>query len=154
MLARAQVFHDPQFGEPRMSPLEVLHDLRQDADDAPAAGERALGECAHRTQRTAAVNDRVARPGQNLAELTCGVVIYRVALLAGSAIDADTSVHEWECTGVSQNWNVRQVTGGLYAARSPARTSGRATVRSTARVRRHHVNRHRAVPGQDLSRDG
>src|SRR5690349_18170794 len=93
VLAHAQVLDDVQLGKLWVTPLEVLHEARQNSAHFAAAGESAVRDGSHRAFCAAAVDDAVAMLDEYLADAPSRRMIGRVAALARRAIDADCLLH-------------------------------------------------------------
>src|SRR5713226_1770006 len=89
-LALVQVIYDEQLAQAAMTPFEVVHETRQDADHAAAFAERRVRKMAHRADAAAAVYQRHPVARQCAAEARAGVVIGGIALAARRAINADS----------------------------------------------------------------
>ena len=71
-----------------MTPLEVVHETRQDSDDAPTFGQRRVRKMTHRADVAASINQSHLVARQLTAKARGGVMITGIALAARRAIDA------------------------------------------------------------------
>src|SRR5215469_17008818 len=88
VLAAAHVLDDLQLAEPRMTPLELGHEARQDADHAATTAEGSVGERAHGADRASTVDDAEVVLCQYHAESRSRFAIGCRGTAAGSAVDA------------------------------------------------------------------
>jgi len=89
VFARTQILDQLEVGESLVAPLELGHEARQDADHAPTASQRAVGECTHRADGAATVDDSYALCREHLAEASRRRAVVRMGAATRGAIHAD-----------------------------------------------------------------
>ena len=88
VFAGAQVLDQLQVAQPLVTPLEIGHEARQDADHASALAECAIGERAHGAGRAATIDDSNTLACEHLAQAPCGGPILGVGGAARRAVHA------------------------------------------------------------------
>src|SRR5262245_40722177 len=93
MFASPHVFDKPELRQSIVTPLQLLHNLGQNADNSAVPGNRAIGQRAHRPRAASAINDGETVLGKDLPEPMSLGVIFRVANATGSTVNANSCRH-------------------------------------------------------------
>jgi hypothetical protein len=81
--------HDVKFGQAGMSDFPLDQLLRDNADHLAAGRKRRVRDHAHQAKMPTTVNQADAALGEQRAEATGGLLIFRPATRAGTGIDTD-----------------------------------------------------------------